>query len=105
MPGVGSVVVLAGYVGVVLGWARIRGCNVGVRDIVWPGRYKGCNPDSGSAPQSTATGTTQASLGSNTTKPDKSGKCPTGYHLQTIPISGGKVCVKDGTTYKPHPGR
>lgn len=29
------------------GLSQVRGCNAGFLEIVWPGSYKGCNPDSG----------------------------------------------------------
>ena len=34
-----------GYQLMVYGWSQVQGSNAGFFDILWPGRFKGANPD------------------------------------------------------------
>ncbi len=52
--------IFIGYQLMVYGWSQIHGGNAGFFDLLWPGRYTGLHPDSGSA---TAPGTAQAGQG------------------------------------------
>lgn len=61
MVSVGAGIMLVGYT--LLWWGRetVRGCTVGIADLLIPGRYQGCSPPGSSkpglvpAPQSTKT--------------------------------------------------
>lgn len=49
MIGIGFGVLFAGYSTLVWSWSQLRGSNVSLVDLVWPGKYTGqTNPDSGS---------------------------------------------------------
>jgi hypothetical protein len=45
MVGIGLGVFFAGYSLLVYGWSQLQHCNASLVSIVWPGSYKGCNPD------------------------------------------------------------
>ena len=105
MLAVGALVALAGYTLVAYGWSQVRGCNAGLFDVVWPGRFHGCNPDTGGAGGPTAVGQDAGVSNQNVNvRRPVAGKCPKGWHLENVP-RGKPVCVRDGTTYHPHPGR
>ncbi len=36
-----------GYSLAAYGLSQVRKCNAGLWDLVWPGRFAGCNPDTG----------------------------------------------------------
>ena len=38
-----------GYTLLVWGVATVRGCNVSFTNVAWPGKFTGCNPDTGSS--------------------------------------------------------
>ena len=42
-------VLFIGYQLIVYGWSQVRGANAGFFDILWPGRYSGPHPDTGTA--------------------------------------------------------
>lgn len=47
MVGLGFGVIVAGFSLAGYGWSQLRGCNASFVSLIWPGSYKGCNPDSG----------------------------------------------------------
>ena len=55
MVGLGFGLLLGGYTLLAYGWSQVRGCNAGLAGLIWPGAFKGCNPDSGSIPGSAST--------------------------------------------------
>lgn len=47
MAGLGFGLFFVGYSLLAYGWSQVRGCNAGLFSLIVPGRFKGCNPDSG----------------------------------------------------------
>jgi len=63
MVGIGLFVGWLGYSVLTFGWTQVQGCNAGFVDLIWPGRWKGCNPD---AAPGTPAGQVSAALGTQT---------------------------------------
>jgi hypothetical protein len=101
---IGGAVWLTGYWLLAYGWGTLRGCNAGVLDYLWPGRWGGCKPDvSGAAVSGTAPGVLNTTSAGGTTVlgGSQSGQggagCPKGYlavvqngQLNCVPISSNK---------------
>ncbi len=49
MVGVGFLVLVGGYGLFAYGWGQLHGCNAGIADVFWPGKFTGCHPDKGSS--------------------------------------------------------
>ena len=45
MVAVSGGLIFLGYQLLTYGWSQVRGDNAGFFDLLWPGRYKGPNPD------------------------------------------------------------
>ena len=89
MVGVAFGVLFAGYTLFVYGLSQVRGCNAGLLDVLWPGRYTGCHPD-GPGPGSGPPVTTGTVLGGG-----KGGAhCPKGYYAVMQPNGKDIICKK-----------
>lgn len=79
MVGLGIGVFFVGYSVLAYGWSQLRGCNAGFFDLIWPGRFTGCNPDTGGG----SGGGTTVPLGS-------------GSSVKVTPQAGGSVTPSSG---------
>lgn len=95
---VGLGVFFAGYTLLVYGLSQVGGCNAGLLDLVWPGRFGGCNADAGSSGGAPFTSGTVL----------KGGGCPPGYTAVITPGKTDIKCVKNTPggplAPGPHPG-
>jgi hypothetical protein len=74
----GALVVWSGYTLFAYGYSQIRGCNIGLRDLAWPGRTIACNPDSGGTGASAAAA---AKTAANAANPNYTGTLPAGTKI------------------------
>lgn len=64
------------------GLSQVRGCNAGMIALVWPGRFSGCDPDTGGGQKSSSGGAVNNGKCGAGFVPDAAGNC--------IPIVVGK---------------
>ena len=94
MVGLGFGLFLAGYTLAAYGWSQVRGCNSGLVGIVWPGSFKGCNPDTGGTPsQGSPTAPTLQNPNPKNpiTAPPKGS--PAGTPIGDTPFGGGQPYI------------
>lgn len=91
MTGLGFLVFFAGYSFVVYGWSQLRGSNVPLSALVWPGKFTGnLDADKGS-PDSSSSSTNTTPAGAPATK--QAGGSPSSWPGLVTPIEGGKATV------------
>lgn len=91
---IGSAIGWGGYLLIAYGWSQVRGCNIGLRDLAWPGRTIACNPD-------TPRGAQTSGPGSNTIPPpakNKNALPPANKN----PAKGGKGVAPGSATGNPN---
>ncbi|MDA8039917.1 MAG: hypothetical protein M0Z69_12340 [Actinomycetota bacterium] len=87
MVGVGFLVLVGGYGLFAYGWGQLHGCNAGIADVFWPGKFTGCHPDSSASSSGRYTGAPNPN-GGYATKAECEKAARTGQ-------KGGTPCFKD----------
>lgn len=97
-------VLFGGYQLFQYGLSQVNGCNAGFLDILWPGRFTGCNPDSGasiSVTQSQFQKLLQNAQFGQLTPSSSKGQCGKGYTAVVVIGKNGQgdiKCIKNGST-------